>query len=92
MRRTTATLIALSMLAASGLAAQQTAQERARQTLPPEIYENLSALADDLSQAGIPDEPLFNKALEGMAKRVPPERLLPAIRAYAGRLADEGAG
>jgi hypothetical protein len=88
MKAMTLTLIALTALAASSLVAQDTPQERARQTLPPEIFQDLSALAEDLSQAGIPEEPLFNKALEGMAKRVPPERLLPAIRAYAGRLTD----
>lgn len=88
MRRIAVTLLALTALAAPGLAAQQTARERARQTLPPEVFESLTDLAAEMSASGIPDEPLFNKALEGMAKRVPPARLLPAVRTYAGRLGD----
>ena len=34
----------------------------------------------------MPGDPLFNKALEGQAKRVPAQLLMPAVRAYAGRL------
>ena len=86
MRRTAVTLITLLALTLGGLEAQESARARAQRTLPPEIFENLTLLADGLSAAGVPDEPLFNKALEGMAKRVPADRLLPAVRAYAGRL------
>jgi hypothetical protein len=38
--------------------------------------------------SGVPDEPLYVKALEGAAKRVPPERLVPAVREYAARLGE----
>jgi hypothetical protein len=86
MRRTALTFVALIALAASGLEAQTTARARAEQVLPPEVFRDLVTLADEMAPNGIPDEPLFNKALEGMAKRVPPDRLLPAVRAYAGRL------
>lgn len=88
MRRTALLLIALTAWALPGLTAQETARDRARQTLPPEVFADITELAAEVSATGIPDEPLFNKALEGMAKRVPPSRLLPAIRVYAGRLGD----
>jgi len=88
MRRQLATLVALGILAGNGLSAQETARARAQRELPAELFQNLTGLADDMSAAGIPDEPLFNKALEGMAKRVPPDRLMPAVRAYANRLGE----
>ena len=58
------------------------------------VYAIVSILILELAQAseaarqGIPQEPLFNKALEGLAKRVPPDRLLPAVNAYATRLSE----
>ena len=88
MKRTTTILMTLVTLTATGLAGQESARARAQRTLPPRVFENLEALASELSASGIPDEPLFNKALEGMAKRVPSDRLLPAVRSYAGRLGD----
>ena len=66
--------------------AQETARERARASLPPELFQGIETLASEAEREGIPHEPLFNKALEGMAKRVPTHRLLPAVTAYAGRL------
>lgn len=81
-------LVAALLASATTVSAQATARDRARQTLPEPVFEELSSLADQLAADGIPDEPLFNKALEGLAKRVPPDRLLPAVRAYGGRLGD----
>ena len=88
MRRAALTLLTVTMLTAPGLGAQESARDRAQRTLSPEIFRDLTAFAEDMEASGIPDEPLFIKALEGMAKRVPPDRLLPAVRAYAGRLGD----
>jgi len=88
MRRTIFFLLVASCMGANGLFAQETARERAQQALPPAVFRDLSTLADQMSDAGIPDEPLFVKALEGQAKRVPADRLLPAVRAYAGRLGE----
>jgi hypothetical protein len=56
--------------------------------MSPEMFRDLSALADEMATSGIPADPLYVKALEGTAKRVPPDRLLPAVRAYAGRLGE----
>lgn len=88
MRYIAALALLTATFAPDGLSAQESARQRAEATLPPAVYENLNTLAAELAAQGIPDEPLFNKALEGMAKRVPPDRLLPAIRQYAGRLGD----
>jgi len=82
------TLVCLMAFGATSLIAQETARERAQRTLPPQVFDDVAALATEMRASGIPDEPLFNKALEGMAKRVPSDRLIPAVRAYAGRLGE----
>lgn len=79
-------LLTFLALAAVDVAAQQTPRQRAQQALPPEVFAGVAAVAQELSASGVPSGPLFNKALEGMAKRVPPARLVPAVRAYGGRL------
>ncbi|MGE0158796.1 MAG: type II secretion system F family protein [Gemmatimonadales bacterium] len=79
-------LLALTALSAAGATAQESARARAERTLPTPVFEELSALATSVEPSGIPEEPLFAKALEGAAKQVPPERLVPAVREYAGRL------
>jgi len=79
---------ALTALAHVDGAAQETARERARATLPPAVYADLDALASGLATDGVPEEPLYAKALEGAAKRVPPERIVPAVRDYALRLGE----
>ena len=66
--------------------AQETARSRAQEVLPAQVFQGVEALASQVAQEGIPSEALYNKALEGMAKRVPPDRLLPAISRYAGQL------
>jgi hypothetical protein len=79
-------LLALLLWGAGSLAAQETARERAQAALPPEVFQQVEALATQAAAQGIPQDPLFNKALEGLAKRVPQDRILPAVTAYAGRL------
>ena len=81
----TAVWTVVCLLPAS-LAAQSTARERAREVLAPDALSAVEALAADAEREGLPAEPLFAKALEGAAKGVPPERLLPALNAYAVRL------
>ena len=81
-------LVAIALLAAGAgpLMAQETSRDRAQASLPGPVFESLDALATRSAQEGIPTEPLFNKALEGMAKRVPTDLLLPAVTRYAGQL------
>jgi len=80
--------VAILSLASASLDGQESAHERARRTLDPRVYAELSALADEFAATGVPDEPLYAKALEGVAKRVPPDRLVPAVRDYAVRLGE----
>lgn len=68
------------------LEAQETARDRARNTLPPAVFQELERMGGEMEREGIPAELLFNKALEGAAKRVPTDRIVPAVQAYAGRL------
>ena len=80
--------LALLMAALVGnqLSAQETPRSRALETLPADLFAQVDAAARAAEQDGIPGDILFNKALEGAAKRVPAERLMPAVEAYAGRL------
>ena len=80
--------LALLMAALVGnpLSAQDTPRSRARETLPADLFAQVDAAARAAEQDGIPGDILFNKALEGAAKRVPADRLMPAVEAYAGRL------
>ena len=86
MTRTPLTLITLAILVTPAAQAQESARARAQRTLPADVFASVSALAAEGSSSGIPGGPLFNKALEGVAKRVPMDRLMPAIEALAGRL------
>jgi hypothetical protein len=87
MRRSLWIMLAASALAASGAAAQETARDRAQRTLPTPVFDELATLASSVEASGIPEEPIFAKALEGAVKRVPQDRLVPAVREYTGRLA-----
>lgn len=88
MRRTILPMMFLAALTAGPLRAQESARDRARQALPPELFQEVDAMASRAEREGIPSDPLFNKALEGMAKRVPAEQLLPAVNRYAVRLGE----
>jgi hypothetical protein len=68
------------------LSAQESVRERARAALPDALFREVDALATQARQDGIPSDPLFNKALEGIAKHVPGDQLLPAVNRYALRL------
>ncbi len=69
-----------------GAGAQERVRDRAREALPENVFQGLEALAQEGARNGIPTDPLFSKALEGLAKRVPADRILPAVTAYAQRL------
>lgn len=86
MRKSILALAILLAWGAGALGAQETARERARGALPEDVFSGLEALAQEAARAGIPTDPLFSKALEGMAKRVPADRILPVVTAYSHRL------
>ena len=88
MTRTILTVAVALGMSVMGLEAQETARDRAQRALPPQVFQELSSMADELGRAGVPEDPLYSKALEGVAKRVPPPMLLPAVRAYADRLGE----
>src|SRR3989304_4248933 len=73
-------------LVGTSVSAQETPRTRAQGTLPADVFAQVDAAARAAEQEGIPGDILFNKALEGAAKRVPADRLAPAVEAYAGRL------
>ena len=70
---------------ASNLLGQDHAQ-RVRAAYSPEAAAEIQALVDEAARNGVPTMPLYDKALEGAAKRVPAARVLPALREYSGRM------
>ncbi len=60
-------------------------QMRAR-GLPDELVAQVTAVAADATAQGLPADPLVEKAIEGWAKRVPPDRILGAVRQFRLRL------
>lgn len=85
MRSILVLLLTQGVWAAVGYA-QETPRVRAQGLLPSDVFTQVEAVALAADREGIPGDVLFNKALEGVAKRVPTDRLLPAVEAYAARL------
>ncbi len=82
-----AVAVLMSGALAGGVRGQDTGgRERARATLPPDLFAQVEAVAGEAAGRGLPVEPLYDKALEGAAKRVPPDRIAAAVTLYAGRL------
>ena len=86
MRRLILYLVGSLVILTGPVGAQESPRERARAALPSGLFEEIDALATRAESDGVPSDPLFNKALEGLAKRVPPDQLLPAVNRYAVRL------
>jgi hypothetical protein len=76
-RRFGATLL---LLAAAPLAAQQDLTARLGARVPPAVVAAAQALADTALARGLPIDPLIDKAIEGAAKGVAPERVVVALR------------
>lgn len=86
MRRSILFLTVSLLLGQGALTAQESARERARVALSAGLFQEIDALATRAEGEGISPDPLFNKALEGVAKHVPEAQLLPAVNRYAVRL------
>ncbi len=86
MKKRLLVVFALLTLGPGLLEAQEAARQRAREALSPELFREVEGLVNSARAEGLPTEPLFNKALEGLAKGVPEGRLLPALNAYSARL------
>ena len=76
----------LILLVAPPLAAQ-TGLQRAKAALPRESARQLEQTVAATRKRGLPTEPLVDKALEGVAKKVPPSVILAAVRHKADLLA-----
>jgi hypothetical protein len=78
------TLLLLALLASSAQAQQSDLAARlARRGATPDFAREVSQLAAQARAAGLPAEPLADKAFEGLAKGYPPDRILPVVRALA---------
>lgn len=81
----------LTMLLAAALAggrAPATAQEpRLAGRLPEAVRAQVDTLLDAARAAGLPTEPLVDRALEGASKRADGARIVAAVRRLAGELA-----
>jgi hypothetical protein len=73
----------------SGLASGQERdrdQTRLEESLPEGAANRVRELSRELAEAGIPPQLIRRKAIEGVAKGVPPDRIMPALEAYSRRL------
>lgn len=81
-RANTALILSLGLLflGPAAVTAQQGPDlERLRVQVTPQAYERLTAALEQAERAGVPTEPLVYKALEGVAKRVPEDRILMVV-------------
>ena len=79
----------LAAVVAAGSANALLGQDRAarlREVYSPEAAAQIEAVVQEAGRNGIPMAPLYDKALEGAAKRVPAARVMPALREYSGRM------
>ncbi len=79
----------LAAVLAAGSANALFGQDRAarlREAYSPEAAAQIEALVAEAGRNGVPAAPLYDKALEGAAKRVPAARVMPALREYSGRM------
>lgn len=60
--------------------------DKVRALLDPATADRIEQIALEAAERGIPVDPIYDKALEGAAKRIPGPRIVPAVAAYAGRL------
>jgi hypothetical protein len=95
-RIATPALVAIGVVLGPGVAplmgqepgdqASQRAQARLEQALPPGDLDRIRDMAGELGRDGIPPQLIRRKALEGVAKGVPPDRIVGVLEDYASRL------
>lgn len=76
----------LALLAALTLATRAVAQDPRLARLDPATRAAVATLVDSSRAAGLPTEPLVQRALEGAAKGAPTDRIVAAVRRLAGDL------
>lgn len=77
--------MALLVALAPPLTAQVT-RDRLTGRVPPATIPAVDSIVQDAARAGLPTEPLIQKALEGGAKGVAPDRIVEAVGASAEQL------
>ena len=82
-----AVTLVLGTTLAGGLSAQDV-QVRLDRRVSPEVQRAVRGIAAEAAAHGLPVDPLVQKAIEGGAKGVPGDRVIAAVRALAGRLAE----
>jgi hypothetical protein len=79
---------AVAVLLAAPVGAQGTLAAQLAGRLDAGTRGAVLAIADSARQAGLPGDPLFNKALEGASKRADGARILVAVRSLARELGE----
>lgn len=70
------------------LSGQESKRNRVVAAFPVDAASSIDDIATSVTATGLSADPIYDKALEGVAKGVPVERILPALEAYATRLLD----
>ena len=81
--------LALAAVLAAGSANVLLGQDRLariREVYSSDAAAQIEAVVEAARRNGVPVAPLYDKALEGAAKRVPAARVMPALREYSGRM------
>jgi hypothetical protein len=79
-------VVGLLVIAATPLGAQQDVAARLAGRVSPEVAALVQQLAADAAARGLPVDPLIQKAIEGGAKGVSPDRVVIAVRGVAAQL------
>ena len=85
MKRLSVVLVMVGGLA-HGLAAQGDVRARLVGRVSPELVQLVGTVADSARALGLPDAPLVDKALEGAAKGIAPDRIAIAVQSVFGQL------
>lgn len=79
-------LLLLASVLAGAATRAQAQDRRLSERLDPAAVRAVTAVIDSATREGLPAEPLIQKALEGGAKRIPPDRIVAAVSALRGAL------
>ena len=81
-------LVAIGIVIGSPLpvSGQEMDARRLDDAMPAEYAAQVREIAREAREAGVPPALIARKAFEGVAKGYPPERVVSALDAYAGRL------
>lgn len=70
----------------TGVPDAERTRERLQDALPPGDLDRIREMAGELGREGIPPQLIRRKAMEGIAKGVPPDRIVGALEDYSRRL------